>query len=172
MLTAMSALTHHIVIDAPADTVWEVLAGRFDRIGDWASAIPASAPATAGPGLADVPAPVAARVCETRIRALPRVTETIVGFDAANRTLTYQATEGMPDFVTAARNTWTVTALSAIRCRVDIAAELVTHGILGRIARTMILARVLRDGRHLLDDLKHYVETGTPSPRKLSRQHQ
>jgi hypothetical protein len=110
-------------------------------------------------------------VCETGIRALPRVTETIVGFDGANRTLTYQATAGLPAFVTTARNTWTITALSATQCRVDIAAEFTTHGILGWLARTVILARVLRDGRHLLDDLRHYIETGTPSPRKLSRQH-
>jgi hypothetical protein len=33
MLTAMTALTHHIVIDAPADTVSEAIADRFDRIG-------------------------------------------------------------------------------------------------------------------------------------------
>ncbi len=167
----MSALSRHIVIDAPADTVWEVIAGRFDRIGDWAAAIPASAPAVADPRLVNVAAPIAARMCDTGIKALPRVTETIVGFDATNRTLTYQATAGVPAFITTARNTWTVTALSDTRCRVDITAELTTRGMLGRLARTVILARVLRDGRHLLDDLKHYVETGTPSPRKLSRQH-
>ena len=62
------------------------------------------------------------------------------------------------------------TALAAERCRVDIGAEFATRGLLGRVARPVILARVLRDGRHLLDDLKQYVETGTPSPRKLSRQ--
>jgi len=165
----MSALRQHIVIDAPADTVWQVVAGRFDRIGEWAAAIPASVFATADTDV-DVGAPVAARVCETGIGALPRVTETIVGFDAANQTLTYQASKGMPAFVTAARNTWTVTALSARQCQVDIAAEFTTRGVIGRLARTIILARVLRDGRHVLDDLKYYVETGTPSPRKLSRQ--
>ncbi|HCT79135.1 MAG TPA: hypothetical protein DGT23_21775 [Micromonosporaceae bacterium] len=69
----------------------------------------------------------------------------------------------------AARNTWTVTALSDSQCRVDIAAEFTTRGILGRIVRAVILARVLRDGRQLLDDLKHFTETGTPSPRKQSR---
>ncbi len=70
-----------------------------------------------------------------------------------------------------ARNTWTVIALAAGRCRVDVAAEFATRGILGRIARTVILARVSRDGRHLLDDLKHHVENGTPSRRKQSQQH-
>jgi hypothetical protein len=134
-----------------------VIAGRFDRIGDWVTAIPASTAAIEG-----------VRVCETGIRMLPQVTETIVTLDAAARSLTYEATDGMPAFVTTARNTWTVTALNADRCRVDIAAEFVTRGMLGRVARTVLLARVLRDGRHLLADLKHYVETGTPSPRKLA----
>lgn len=58
----MSSLRQHIVIDAPADTVWEVIADRFDRIGEWAAAIPASAPATAVPGVTDLAAPVPARV--------------------------------------------------------------------------------------------------------------
>src|SRR5262245_25624582 len=169
MLTAMTDLTQHVVVNASAEAVWEVVAGRFDRIGEWAAAIPASGVAAADLALVDLAAPVPARVCETGIRALPRITETIVGFDSANRTLTYEATEGMPSFVTAARNTWTVTALSATRCRVDIVAEFSTRGLLGRLARAAILARVLRDGRHLLEDLKHYVETGTPSPRKLAR---
>jgi len=167
----MSALSRHIVIDASADTVWEVIAERFDRIGDWATAISSSAATTADPSLIQVAAPIRARVCDTGIRALPQVTETIVAFDPAARTLTYQATAGMPAFVTVARNTWTVTELAGNRCRVDIAAEFTTRGILGGIARTVILARVSRDGRHLLDDLKHYVETGTPSRRKSSQHH-
>lgn len=167
----MSVLSRRIVIDASAGTVWQVIAGRFDRIGDWAAAIPSSAAAEGDPGLFDMAAPIPAPVCDTGIRALPQVTETVVAFDATNRTLTYQATAGMPAFVTAARNTWTVTVLAAGRCRVDVAAEFATRGVLGRLARAVILARVSRDGRHLLDDLKHYVETGTPSPRKLSRQH-
>jgi carbon monoxide dehydrogenase subunit G len=170
MIGTMSTLTRQIVIDAPADAVWEVIAGRFDRVGEWATAIPASSLGVADPGLVNLDAPIAARVCETGIRALPQVTETIVAFDANNRSLTYQATGGMPAFVAAARTTWTVTALSATRCRVDVAAEFATRGLLGRLARPVILARVLRDGRHLLHDLKYYVETGTPSPRKLSRQ--
>ena len=46
-----------------------------------------------------------------------------------------------------------------------MAAEFATRGLLDRIARTVILARGSRDGRHLLDDLKLYVENGTPSRR-------
>jgi hypothetical protein len=160
MLGGMSMLTNHIIIEAPAEAVWEVVAGRFDRIGEWATAIPSStalpvaAPATG--------APVPGRVCRTGIALVPEATETIVEYDPAGRTLTYQATGGIPAFVTLARNRWWVTALDPARSRVEFRAQLEVRGRLGRFARWWLLARVGRTGRHLLDDLKHYVEQGTP----------
>jgi hypothetical protein len=41
--------------------------------------------------------------------------------------------------------------------------------MLGKLFRWWLLLRVGRDGKHLLDDLKHYVEHSTPSPRKAQR---
>jgi hypothetical protein len=41
-----------------------------------------------------------------------------------------------------------------------------TRGLLGRLARGVLLLQLWRSGRHLLDDLKHFIEHGTPSPRK------
>jgi len=115
----MSMLTRQITVEAPADAVWDLVGRRFDRIGDWATAIPASTaiasapPGTAptrSPALTVVDAPVAGRVCQTGVRLLPQVTETIVAYDDAARTLTYQA-NGLPAFVATARNNWTVTPL-------------------------------------------------------------
>jgi hypothetical protein len=165
-LWVMTVLTDSIDIAAPAEQVWQVIAAQFDRIGAWATAIPTSTPAPMVSGLADAGAPVPARVCHTGIRALPQVTETITAFDPHTRTLTYQATTGMPKFVTAARNTWTVTELGPRQCHVHYHAEFSTHGLIGWIVRPLLLARVGRDGKHLLADLKHYAETGRPSPRK------
>ncbi len=160
----MSRLSNHITVEAPADAVWEVVAHQFDRIGQWATAVPAStahggAPSTFG-------APVAGRVCRTGVRLVPEVTEAIVAYDEAGRTLTYEAITGMPAFVTAARNRWRVTALDERRTRIAVEAQFEVRGVLGRLARWWILRQVGRTGRHLLDDLKHYVEHGAPSPRK------
>lgn len=160
----MFELTRSVVIDAPPDAVWQVVAGRFDRIGEWATAIPASAACPVPRPVAGAPVP--GRVCRTGVALVPEVTETIVAFDDAARTLTYEATAGMPAFVTLARNRWQVTAEAGRRTRVSFAAELRVRGPLGCLARWWLLAQVGRTGRHLLDDLKHYVEHGTPSPRK------
>jgi hypothetical protein len=167
----MEPLSSTITVDAPAAQVWDVVGRRFDRIGEWATAIPASAAATVTPPAVvavDAPAaaPVAGRVCDTGIRALPRVTETIVAYDEAAMTLTYEATAGLPAFVTLARNTWTVTPLDDQRTQVAYAGELRVRGVLGALAKRMLLARVARDGRYLLEDLKHFAEHGEPSPRK------
>jgi Polyketide cyclase / dehydrase and lipid transport len=159
----MPLLTSHIIIDAAAESVWEVVAHRFDRIGDWATAIPSST-ATAEPSA--VGAPVAGRVCHTGLRQAPEVTETVMAYDNTDRTLTYQATAGLPAFIALARNQWQVTALDDGRTQVTFAAHVEVRGLLGRLAWWVLLLQVRYTGRHLLADLKHYVERGTPSARK------
>jgi hypothetical protein len=174
----MPELSVDLIVAAPADRVWDVIGRRFDRIGEWATAIPAStaipngAPATGGarpPSVVATDAPVAGRVCQTGIGLLPEVTETLTAYDDANHTLTYQAS-GMPAFVTLARNTWTVTPIDAHRSRISLRARFDTRGLLGLLVRWAILAQTRRTSRHLTDDLRHYVETGTPSPRKQRQQ--
>jgi hypothetical protein len=171
-------MSKELVIAAPAAAVWQVLGPGFARIGEWATAIPASTAltATAGPsrkgigvvaGLVD--APVAGRACATGLRMVAQVTETLIAYDETNRTLTYEAS-GMPAFVTMARNTWTVTPLGGHRCTVTLDARFDTRGVLGALARWLLLVYVGRTSRHLADDLRHFVEHGTPSPRKAHQQ--
>lgn len=45
----MSDLSLDLHVEAPADLVWDVVRRRFHRIGEWATAIPASAGLSAGP---------------------------------------------------------------------------------------------------------------------------
>ena len=144
-------------------TRYGVVGVHFDRIGEWATAIPASTAATGEVGVTQ--APMTGRTCQTGLRWLPQVSETIVAYDDAARTLTYEA-QGMPAFVVVARNRWVVTPEGAQRCRVSYDAVFETRGVLGRLARGPALVGVWLTGRHTLDDLKHYVERGAPSPRK------
>jgi hypothetical protein len=174
----MPELSTDLIITAPAEQIWEVIGRRFDRIGDWATAIqhstalPNAAATTAGsvlPVARAVHAPVPGRVCRTGIRLVPQVTEILIAYDDVNRTLTYQAS-GLPAFVILARNTWTVTAIDAHHSRVSLRARFDTAGPLGLLGRWAILAQTRRTGRHLTEDLRHYVQTGQPSPRKQRQQ--
>jgi hypothetical protein len=174
----MPNLSTEFVVAAPAEAVWDVVGRRFDRIGEWATAIAASravparndSVATTRPGgLAVVPAvldaPVTGRICRTGMRLLPHVTELLVAYDDTIRTLTYRAS-GLPAFVTTAENTWTVTPIDQRRTRVSLHARFDARGMLGLLGRWVILAQVGRTSRHLAEDLRHFVEHGTPSPRK------
>jgi hypothetical protein len=170
----MPEITAQLRIDAPADLVWEVIGPGFARIGEWASVIPASAPVpvpatTPGSG-AGLPAavavpPVPGRVCTTGSRILPQVTELLVAYDPAGRTLTYQAS-GMPAFVTLARNTWTVTPDGERACLVTLAAQFQARGVMGLLARWVAVIQSRRNARLLQTDLRHYLSHGIPSPRK------
>jgi hypothetical protein len=162
----MSKLSDQIHIDASAAEVWRVVGVHFDGIGDWATAIPASTANLGADGV--TPAPITGRTCQTGLRWLPATTETIVAYDDAARTLTYEA-QDMPTFVAVARNRWVVTSEGAQGCRVSYDAVFETRGVLGRLTRPLIVIGVRRTGRHTLDDLKQYVQRGVPSPRKQRR---
>ena len=162
----MRQLSADLAIDAPADQVWEVIGPGFARIGDWASVIPASAPIPGADASAcAVGAPAAGRVCATGVRLFPRVTESLIAYDQARRTLTYQARD-LPALVTLARNTWTVVPAGERRCRVVVQAQLQVRGALGVLAGWAAAAQTWRNARLLEADLSHYIRHGTPSPRK------
>jgi hypothetical protein len=72
-------LTASIVIDASADAVWQVVAGQFDRIAAWATAIPSSQACPIADRATDAPVP--SRICHTGMVLVPRVSETIVEYD-------------------------------------------------------------------------------------------
>ena len=155
-------LSGEVTIEAPADSVWEIVGHGFASIGDWATAVEDShrAAGTPPPG-----APVAGRTCETGLRAIPTVTENIVAYDDGNRTLTYAAT-GLPRFIGEARNRWQISSAGPGRARARFDGVLETRGLSGLLAALPLRVRMRREARRVLADLKHYAEHGTPSPHK------
>jgi len=159
----MTTLNAEVIINAPVAAVWEVVAHRFDRVGEWATVIAASAP-TPGPPLV-AQAPVAGRTCRTGIAMIPQVTERLVAYDEANHTLTYQA-EDLPRVLGTARNQWHVSALDERRTRVSFDATIEVRGLVGQLTYLVLRLQLARTSTRFLHDLKHYVEQGQPSPRK------
>lgn len=155
-------LSSETIIDASADRVWEVVGHRFAQIGEWATAIPASrAKEDGGP----TGAPVAGRVCKTGVSMFPEVEETIVSYDDAARALTYVGA-GLPAFVAEARNRWEVRAIDDQHASVRLDATVRMRGLLGQLLAFPFRLWARRSGARMLDDLKHYVQHGRPSPRK------
>ena len=167
----MPQLSTQLSVDASADQVWDLIGPGFARIGEWATSIQSSTavptapePAAAATATA-VSAPVAGRACTTGVRLVPQITDTLVAYDPASRTLTYEAS-GLPTFIVTARNTWSVSPTGERTCRVTLSAHFETRGMLGLLGRWAILAQVRYTSRHLEADLRHYIKHGTPSRRK------
>lgn len=159
-------LSGEVTIEAPADRVWEIAGHQFGSIGEWATAIEASRPD--GPHAGQTAAPVAGRACETGMRSFPTVSERIVAYDETNKTLTYVAT-GLPRFVREARNRWQISAAGPWRAHARFDGVLELHGVTGLLVAIPLRLWMLRVTKAVLDDLKHYAEHGTPSPRKERR---
>lgn len=153
-------------IDAPAEEVWQLIGPQFDRVGEWASAIPQSAAA-----LEETPAcpaaPVAGRSCESSIPGMPSVSELITHYDDDAMELTYLGTSGMPKFVARATNTWRVERDGPHACLVTVAPTFTGNGAVGRFLCAAMRPMLRRIGRVTLEDLAHYVEHGSPSPSKV-----
>jgi hypothetical protein len=153
------------IINAPADLVWQVVAHDFAEIGAWASVITASR-TNADAVVSAAEAPVGSRICETGSR-FPQLEETILAYDEGSRTLTYAAI-GLPAFVTGARVRWEVSAFGDARARASVVASMQLSG-LGRLLGIPLRFGLTRGYKRTLDDLRHYVEDGQPSPRKQRR---
>ena len=148
-----------IVIDAPADRVWEVVAHEFDRVGEWSSAVQSSGPNTA----ADAPdgATVGGRVCATDFGDLK---ETFTNYSEANKQFSFEV-EGMPSFVTLARNTTRVRPTGPNSAEVSLAIRMDTNAV-GKVMGPMFAIKLKTTLNSFLEELKAYVEDGELSKRK------
>lgn len=151
-----------IRVNASADQAWELLGPNYARAGLWASTIYVSA-ARGGPAKSPH-APCAGRVCETTMGGF---TETIELYDPARRRLAYSAQgEKMPGFVRKLTNAWAIKPLGASSCEVrmilnaDLAQPFAF--LMGWMLRMQLNTALAQS----IEEFAHYLETGTPHPRK------
>jgi hypothetical protein len=148
-------IAQHIDIEASAAAVWELIGPGFADIGTWASAIAHSAPTADGRG----------RVCTVSgVPGIDQVVEQVVTHDPDARTLTYLA-QGMPAFVTEARNQWRIEPIGPQRTRASFIADVDVSG-LARLATPLLGLGLRALGRRTLRELRQVVEHGQPTARK------
>ncbi len=148
-----------IVVNKPAAAVWAIVGDQFGEAHRWSSALTH----THGHGKV-----IHGGVCESRsceIKGMGHTRETLLDFDPKRLTLKYQVEEGFPFFVERGVNRWTLTAEGNSTC-VQSFAEITTTGLVGMLMAPMMKMQLTALMRTSLEELKHYVETGTPHPRK------
>lgn len=148
-----------IIIDKPAPEVWKVLGDQFGKAYQWASGLKHSK------GYGDPQLPGATynnRACET---SQGPIKEAIREYDANNYRLVYEVIEGFPFFVDQGINRWTLEP-EGNRTRVNMHLSVTTKGLIGTVMSPMMKLQMGSITSNVIDDFKHYVETGEPSPRK------
>lgn len=150
-----------VVVNRPAQAVWAVLGNQFGEAHVWGSALIH----TQGHGRS-----IAPQVCESRtchINGMGRIRERLLDFDPDQFTLEYEVVEGFPFFVVRGVNRWTLVAEGEMVTRVRSVATITTRGAVGMLMAPMLRLQMTSLMRRLLEELKHYVEHGSPHPRKV-----
>ncbi|WP_271765991.1 SRPBCC family protein [Aquimarina algiphila] len=149
-----------IIINKPIEAVWEILGNQFGDAYKWASGLNHSkgfsSPVING-------APSNNRACE-----LPsgKIKEVIKKFDIGNYILEYEVIQGFPFFVDTAINNWQLLTIDSEKTKVQMHLVVKTQGLIGSIMRPMMKMQLSKQIEYIPNDLKHFVETGTPSQNK------
>ncbi|MBV7340088.1 SRPBCC family protein [Chloroflexi bacterium TSY] len=155
--------TRSIVIDAPLDRVWKTAAHDFDKIAAWASLVNTSE--AAQDAVAPDGAEIAGRVCTT---SFGQIYEKIETYDERRHSFTY-VIEGMPSFMKRVANTWTLERLSDSQTRLTMSMEAELSFFPGMLMRPLMGPQSRKALDLNLEEIKHYIETGKPHPRKVKQ---
>ncbi|MEM1249264.1 MAG: SRPBCC family protein [Acidobacteriota bacterium] len=152
-----------LTIRAPLEDVWKTTAEDFDRIDRWDGNVRTAQKLDSPPPEG---APVGGRTCQMYRGA--SIVERLVEYDPSTYRLAYRVEEGLPGFVALATNHWSHSEVEE-GTLLELRLELETRGPLGVL---MSLPLRLQMGKVLgraLEELKFFVETGSPHPRKVAR---
>ncbi len=150
-------------INAPTDRVWKVVAHGFDQVGDWSSAVASSSRNT------DAPTPdgatVGGRVCATP--GFGDLTEAFTSYSEDDKDFVFEV-DGMPSFITLARNHTTVRPAGADRSEVELEVTIETNA-LGKLMGPIFAIKLKSTLNTFLDELAAYVELGEVSRKKTKQ---
>ncbi|MGF1476188.1 MAG: SRPBCC family protein [Geminicoccaceae bacterium] len=156
-------MERQISINAPIDEVWKVSAVEFEHIDRWDGNVRASR--SSGAALSG--GPVGGRVCD--LYGGGKTVERFVEFDESRRSFTYDIVEGLPGFIVSAKNIWTHDPVDCDEARLSMRLVMQVKGILGLIMQRPMRLQMGRVLGNAQEELKHYVETGQPHPRKQKK---
>jgi hypothetical protein len=163
-------MLNSIVVNKPADEIWELLGNDFVDVAKWMAAIPRSVEKTEGTPLPGAPAVGRLSYMIQKFNGAYQ-DEVITKYDDATRSLSIYATiEGFPSFapVRGYSSDVSVTPIdeNSSTVRWDSVADMRILGYLTyRAMKKTMNAGFIRN----LEEIKHFVETGQPHPRKIDK---
>lgn len=149
-----------LAISKSIEEVWEVLGNQFGEISVWSSLIKES------------------KVYgDSKLEGLNysiRETNTTQGitkqemtsFNKEQYSLSYKALSGTPFFIKSVNAKWSLSKLNDDNTQINMNVDVQTKGIMAAILNPVAKMKLGKLGDELMDDLKYYLENGSPHPRK------
>lgn len=152
-----------ITINAPADKVWQIAGRDFATIGEWATAVSHSEANTELPTVNS--SHVGGRTCTT---SFGKASEEFTAYNDEERSYSFKGVfkSKMFNKVTSSMKVDEVDENTTL-VKITPALELTW---LGTLMYPLIRMQISKVTDEILDDLKYFVENGTPSPKKLASQ--
>jgi hypothetical protein len=149
-------------IDKNVEEVWEIMGNQFAQVHLWSTNFKDSKPG----GIAKFQGiDYSERITITE---RGETIQALDAFDTTTHSLAYHISKGAPVIAKRASAVWSLTSEGPNKTTVVLAFDMETKGFLGFLMTPLIKKGMEKAALEIAEDLKHYVENGTPSPRKES----
>ena len=149
------------IINKPVAEVWEVMGNQYADVHLWSSNFSSS---EAG-GAPTLPGLDFAHRKTTTERG--ETIQVLDAFEPANHSLAYHISKGIPEVGESASAVWSLEAVDEQSTRVTMDYAMPLKPFVNEEMAQKIQAGLTMATDQLAEELKHYLETGTPHPRKL-----
>lgn len=147
-----------VEINTSAGIVWNIMGTKFDRVGDWATAVDSSQPVESDE--------LGARSCTSSTPGLSGAfTEILTEFSDEERFFSYVG-DVIPSYLKAAGNHWFVRETGPESCVAGFSPTVEFYRGTGWILGFLFTKFGSKVAAQMLNDLKVFAETGEPSEAK------
>lgn len=159
-------VSREISINVSSEKLWEIIGPGFEDAFLWSSTVDHSV----GKGQAEFEgATCSDRVCDLNAKGFDKISEKLIKYSDQDMNLAYEVYEGMPSFITTAKNDWTVVEIDANHSKLVMNAEFKVKGLMGTLMKGMMKRKMEKLLDVVLNDAKVYAETGSQSEIKKER---
>ncbi|MEM7371720.1 MAG: SRPBCC family protein [Bacteroidota bacterium] len=161
-------ITRKIIIDKSATEVWDVLGRNFEQADQWMASVPKSYAKVVGTTAEG--APLIGRICELSQKPNgPIADETITHYDESQFVMHVNVVPRNGNLPIQQNNVvMSVRPIGDAQAEVSWASDLELKPV-GKLLYPIVKVGVAKSFDELLEELKHFVETGTPHPRKVAK---
>ncbi|MBT5855186.1 hypothetical protein HOH87_00950 [bacterium] len=151
-----------LVINKDIESVWNVMGTQFADVHLWSSNFQDSKPGGTQKfeGLA-----YSSRVTLT---GRGETIQELDSFDATNHRFSYHISKGIPSIVKTAVGIWALEPIGDIQSKLVLEFQMEPNGLLGTLLTPVIKKKFGKVASDIAEELKYYVENGTPHPRKVA----